>query len=199
MKEKEFINKVIRNINKNAHLLIFKCTTIIERCYIYCIGVKSAHNVCFRGWSHFYRASNSVISLGANCVFNSSSYQNHLALKHSCIISTYSNNASIQIGNGVGMSAVSINCWSSIKIGDNTRIGANCIIMDSDFHLDDYRINGPSPITIGKNVWLGANVTVMKGVSIGENTIIGINSVVTKDIPANCIAAGSPCRVVKMI
>ncbi len=55
------------------------------------------------------------------------------------------------------------------------------------------------PITIGDNVWLGGNVVVTPGVTIGENTVIGAGSVVAKDIPANVVAAGNPCRVVREI
>ena len=54
-------------------------------------------------------------------------------------------------------------------------------------------------MTIGANVWLGAGVTVCPGVTIGENTTIGAGSVVTKDIPANCVAVGNPCRVLKKV
>lgn len=53
------------------------------------------------------------------------------------------------------------------------------------------------PVTIGKSVWIGANVTVCPGVTIGDNSIIGAGSVVTKDIPANVVAFGSPCRVIR--
>ena len=107
--------------------------------------------------------------------------------------------AKISIGNGTGMSSTTITSWVSVSIGENVRIGANTIIMDGDFHLDDPRTPKPRPITIGDHVWIGANVVVMKGVSIGNNTIIGSCSVVTHDIPANSIAAGNPCRMLKSI
>ena len=55
------------------------------------------------------------------------------------------------------------------------------------------------PITIGNNVWIGAQVCVLPGVTIGDNTIIGAGSVVTKSIPANVLAVGNPCRVVRQI
>ncbi|MCH4017747.1 MAG: hypothetical protein LKE74_04740 [Prevotella sp.] len=54
------------------------------------------------------------------------------------------------------------------------------------------------PIVIGNDVWLGANCLILKGVTIGARTIIGAGSVVTKDIPADCIAAGNPCEVIKI-
>ena len=55
------------------------------------------------------------------------------------------------------------------------------------------------PVTICDNVWIGANVTICPGVTIGENTVIGAGSVVTKSIPANCVAVGNPCRVIRQI
>ena len=55
------------------------------------------------------------------------------------------------------------------------------------------------PITVGDNVWIGANVSVLPGVSIGDNSVIGAGSVVTRSIPANVLAAGNPCRVIREI
>ena len=55
------------------------------------------------------------------------------------------------------------------------------------------------PITIGNNVWIGADVTILPGVTIGDNTVIGAKSVITKDIPSNVIAVGNPCRVLREI
>lgn len=55
------------------------------------------------------------------------------------------------------------------------------------------------PVTIGNNVWLGSRVMILKGVSIGDNSVIGASSVVTKPIPANCIAAGNPAKIIRYI
>ncbi|MDR3011959.1 MAG: maltose O-acetyltransferase, partial [Chitinispirillales bacterium] len=55
------------------------------------------------------------------------------------------------------------------------------------------------PVTIGNNVWIGADAVILPGVTIGDNTVIGAGSVVTKDIPANVVAVGNPCRVVREI
>lgn len=71
--------------------------------------------------------------------------------------------------------------------------------MDADFHLDDPRSGKPQPIRIGDRVWLGANVVVMKGVTIGNNSIIGMNSVITNDIPENSVAVGSPAKVIRKL
>ena len=92
---------------------------------------------------------------------------------------------------------------AKVTIGDNVLIGPNCGFFTPEHPLDtENRIKGIEyafPIKIGNNVWLGGNVSVLSGVSIGDNTVIGAGSVVTKDIPANVIAAGNPCRVIREI
>lgn len=196
---KEFINRFIRFVNRKYHECLFRVFSFCESIYAQAIGVKIGKNCEFRGWTSIFRSSYSNIKIGDNCCFNSRSYTNHIGLNHKCILCTMSEKASITIGDNCGFSSTTINSFVKVAIGNNVRIGANCTIMDGDFHLDDPRTPAPKPITIGNNVWLGANVVVMKGVTIGDNTIIGMNSLVTKPIPSNCVAAGSPCRIIKNI
>ena len=90
-----------------------------------------------------------------------------------------------------------------IFVGDGTMFGPNVVIataghpIDPDLREKQYQFN--IPVHIGKNCWLGAGVLVMPGVTIGDNSVIGAGSVVTKDIPANVVAVGSPCRVLREI
>ncbi|MDW3214139.1 MAG: DapH/DapD/GlmU-related protein [Ilumatobacteraceae bacterium] len=95
----------------------------------------------------------------------------------------------------------SIVALERVTIGERCLIGPHCMIMDTAFHHiePDRRLAPPiaAPITIGDNVWLGARVVVFPGVTIGENSVIGIGSIVTNDIPANSVAVGSPARVVR--
>lgn len=145
-----------------------------------------------------FKTPGSKIQIGNHCVFNSSSKLNFRGINHPCIIQTGRPSARITIGNHVGMSGVSIVSNNSITIGNHVLIGANCSIGDRDDHSDRY--STPSkPIEIQDHVWLGMNVTVLKGVTIGEHSIIGANSVVTKDINPHCIAVGNPCRVIKQM
>ena len=92
------------------------------------------------------------------------------------------------------MSGTIVSAAESIEIGSNVFCGANVTITDTDWH--DYKT---APVKIGSNVWLGMNVVVLKGVTIGDSTIIGANSVVTKNIPENVIAAGQPAKIVKYL
>lgn len=90
-----------------------------------------------------------------------------------------------------------------IYIGDYTMIGPNVVLATAAHPADpDLRRKGLQynlPVRIGKNCWLGAGVIVLPGVTIGDNTVIGAGSVVTRDIPSNVVAVGNPCRVLRKI
>jgi acetyltransferase-like isoleucine patch superfamily enzyme len=162
-------------------------------------GVNLGHKSKFDGKCYFKRYPGSKITVGNECEFLSRPNSNLIGINHPCIISTLTPSAVIEIGNNCGFSGVVIGAFKMIKIGNNFRCGANALITDSDWHPDDPRSGNPKDVIIGDNVWLGLNTTVLKGVSIGENSVIGAESVVTRDIPSNVIAAGNPCRVIKKI
>ncbi|MDD3222294.1 MAG: sugar O-acetyltransferase [Clostridia bacterium] len=90
-----------------------------------------------------------------------------------------------------------------VSFGENVFIAPNCIFSTAGHPIDrEQRADGLEialPITVGKDVWIGANVAVLPGVTIGDNTIIGAGSVVNKDIPSNVVAAGNPCKVIRKI
>ena len=91
-----------------------------------------------------------------------------------------------------------------VTIGDNTMIGPNTAIyaVGHPIHPEPRvagRIDYGQAVTIGKNVWIGGNSVINPGVHIGDNSVIGSGSVVTRDIPANVVAAGNPCRVIRPI
>lgn len=92
---------------------------------------------------------------------------------------------------------------ASVTIGNNVLFGPRVGIYTSNHAIDaDERVAGgcyAKPVNIGNNVWIGAGVNINQGVTIGDNTIIGSGSVITKDIPANVIAAGTQCKVLRAI
>lgn len=92
---------------------------------------------------------------------------------------------------------------TTITIGNHVMFGPNVVLTTAGHPVDpDRRRNVAQfniPITIEDNVWIGANVVVLPGVTVGENSVIGAGSVVTKDIPANVVAVGNPCRVLRDI
>jgi len=106
----------------------------------------------------------------------------------------------IEIGSGVFLNyGASLSAHRLVRIGDGCQIGSYACMMDNDYHrVEDRSKPGESrPIVLGENVWLGVRVIVLKGVTIGDNAVIGAGSVVTKDIPANSLAAGMPARVIR--
>ena len=92
---------------------------------------------------------------------------------------------------------------AEIKIGDNCFIGPNCGMYTAAhpifFEERNKGLEKALPINIGDNVWIGGDVTILPGASIGNNSVIGAKSLVTKDIPANVVAFGNPCRVIRKI
>lgn len=92
---------------------------------------------------------------------------------------------------------------TDIFIGDNTMVGPNVVIATAGHPIcPEIREKGGQfniPVRIGKNCWLGAGVIVLPGITIGDNTVVGAGSIVTHDLPANVVAAGNPCRVLREI
>lgn len=150
----------------------------------------------------------SQISIGNNFTFTSGEAFNPLCRNIRGAIYAIKN-AQIIIGNNVGISSACLWIHSSLKIGDNVKIGGDCIIMDTDAHSlnykerrifqDDFKNSKSSPIIIEDDVLIGARCIILKGVKIGKQSIIGSGSIVTKDIPPCCIAAGNPCKVIRYI
>lgn len=114
----------------------------------------------------------------------------------------------LTIGDNVGISNVIILCNNSIRIGNQVLIGGGTMVNDSNHHSLDWQYRGTprdrenvvsSPIVINDYVFIGARCVIQKGVTIGEKAIIAAGSVVVKDIPPLCIAAGNPAKVIKYL
>ena len=110
----------------------------------------------------------------------------------------------ITIGNDVyiNFGCTILDC-AQVTIGDNTLIGPNVSMYSANHSLDaQERITGgliPKEIHVGNRVWIGGNTTILAGVTIGDESVIGAGSVVTRDIPSGVVAAGNPCRVLRKI
>jgi acetyltransferase-like isoleucine patch superfamily enzyme len=111
-------------------------------------------------------------------------YQGHISIGDHCLICP----------------GVRIDSGSEVVIGDNCMFAAGSYVTDADWH-DIYdrtkTVGKTAKVTLGNNVWIGDGAKVCKGVTIGDNSVIGAGSIVTSDIPANSIAAGNPARVIK--
>lgn len=152
------------------------------------------------------KSPDSVISIGDNVRIGSDFARAGIALYSKCKIQAFCSSR-ILIGDGVALLGTSITCRSTtIAIGNGTIIAPNVIIVDSDFHAvwpPENRTFNPSQndksVLIGNNVWIGMNSIILKGVNIGENSVIAAGSVVVKDIPANVVAGGNPARILKQL
>lgn len=110
------------------------------------------------------------------------------------------NHGKILIGDNVIISpGVRISAASEISIGSNSMVANGVYITDSDWHgiYDRVSTGRSKPVRLEQNVWLGDSAIICKGVTIGENSVIGAGAVVTSNIPANCVAAGNPAKVLK--
>jgi acetyltransferase-like isoleucine patch superfamily enzyme len=169
-------------------------------------GVPHGPGLLLLGRPIVNRAAGSRITIGSGVTLCSSSRHAGLGVDHPVILRTMRPGAEIQIGDRCGISGGTILAVRHIEIGADCLLGANVTVVDSDFHpLDARRRHDPpesdaiavAPVRIESNVFIGTNAIVLKGVTIGSNSVIGAGSVVTTDIPANVIAAGNPCRVIR--
>jgi acetyltransferase-like isoleucine patch superfamily enzyme len=128
-----------------------------------------------------------------------------LALAHPVHLRTLAKGAVIRIGARSGLSGTCVCALRSVSIGTDCLIGANVLIVDTDFHplrAERRRTAPPSsaataPVTIGNNVFIGAHSIILKGVTIGDDAVIGAGSVVSRDVPVGVIFAGNPARLVR--
>ena len=170
-----FFGKSNYSVHKTAEININKGTLVINRH----ITKKDP----FVGYLEMYQ--NSEINV-----------QNTFFIHSGCDIMVFKG-AKLNLGSGYINRYCKIRCYNEITIGNEVAISENFTIWDSDAHQ---MINGSEPtqpIVIGNKVWIGTNVTVLKGVKIGDGCVIAAGSLVTKDIPANCLAAGVPAKVIK--
>jgi len=146
------------------------------------------------------------IKIGEKFVACSSPYKNSIGVFQKVIIKALAPGAKIIIGNNVGISGATIS-GSDIIIGDNVLIGSGVLITDTDAHAIDpekRRINNPKdilsvPIKINNDVFIGARAIILKGVVIGEGSVVAAGAVVSKEVPPRCIVAGNPAKIVKYI
>ena len=166
-------------------------------------GAVLGRNVQIPGKLNLVTSGNNDIGIGDNFYFSSGDAVNPISSNLQGAI-YLENGASLKIGNNVGMSSTRMWIHDSVTSGDNVKVGAGVLITDTDAHPLDYLARRTSndgtksaPIVIEDDVWVGAHSIILKGVTIGARSIIGAGSVVTKSIPADCVAAGNPCRVIK--
>lgn len=168
------------------------------------IGANAVSN----GFAFIRCKKGASITIGNNLKLNNGERFNSIGRQSQCVIAVRAN-ATLIIGNNVGISSSAIFCSQKITIGDNVKIGGNVCIYDTDFHSLDYLARRDRPkdmestlrreVVIGNDVFIGANSLILKGVSIGDRAIIGAGSVVTKSVPMDEIWAGNPARFIRKL
>jgi len=121
-------------------------------------------------------------------------------------LSTWTREGEIIIGDNVGISGVVLCSAKSIRIGNGVLVGANTTIVDTDFHplplspkQGRQKETQSKAIVIEDNVFIGMNCVILKGVTVGEGSVVGAGSIVAKDIPSHSVAAGNPAKVIKAL
>jgi acetyltransferase-like isoleucine patch superfamily enzyme len=168
-------------------------------------GVQILGPVRFYGRPILSLARASRLALGPGTNLCSSPRSTTLGCFQPCVLRTLAEGAELVVGANVGMSSTVLCAGLSIRVGDNTLLGAGTMVFDNDFHVPDA---GPSwrpdsqtnarPVVIGKDAFIGARAIVLKGVTIGDGAMVGAGAVVTKDVPAGRIAVGNPARVLPL-
>jgi acetyltransferase-like isoleucine patch superfamily enzyme len=166
-------------------------------------GVRGGEDARLFGMPLVTCAAGSSIVLGRRVALCSSARWNPVGVNHPVILRTLFADATLVIGDDCGLSGATLCAAQSVQIGRECLLGANVVITDYDFHavapaqrrsVTVRAAIGCAPVVIEDNVWIGMNAIILKGVRIGCNSVIAAGSVVTKPIPANCVAGGNPAR-----
>ncbi|QMW05269.1 acyltransferase [Spirosoma foliorum] len=178
----------------------------LTQLHFYLNGVRYGKGMRSYGVPVIDIVDGSLMIVGESFVLiNGMNYSNRIGRQQPCFFIA-NLGGKIQIGDHVGMSATALVCHESITIGNNVTIGGNTVIYDTDFHsLDatiraghaDNALAATAPVLIQDGAFIGAHVTILKGVTIGHHAVIGAGSVVTKSVPARQIWAGNPAQFVK--
>lgn len=183
--------------------------TLRLRCKAALLGVRLGRGVRAHGPVGLLRWPGSRMEIGDGVsIISSWRRATACTLAAPARLRTFGPQAVISIGPGCELSGTSIAVRStSVTLGRQVLLGPNCVITDADFHAPwppESRATAPGterdrPVQIDDYVWIGMNCQILKGVNIGRGAIIGAGSVVTRDIPPHCLAAGNPARVIRSL
>ena len=197
-----------RNIFKQALRVRNKLSSYKNLLKLKILRINHGKKCIIQGHLDIKLSDNSELVIGDNFYYSSGRSINPLCSnRRGCIC--VNDGAKISIGNNVCMSSTILWAHKSIVIGDNVKIGGCVTILDSDAHSlnwekrrnvdEDIKCKSDAQVIVENDVLIGMNTLILKGVTIGARSVIGAGSVVTKSIPADCIAGGNPCKVIKYL
>jgi acetyltransferase-like isoleucine patch superfamily enzyme len=182
--------------------------TVLTKLLFSANGVKYGRHFFSRGIPLINVSFKGRFSVGTNLIISNGPYYSPTGRNRQCEF-VIGENATLLIGNNVGISSSAITCHYQITIGDYVMLGGNTAVYDTNFHslnanerkdtIIDKKETRKSSVVIEEHVFVGAHSTIMKGVTIGHHSIIGACSVVTKDVPPYQIWAGNPARFIREI
>lgn len=191
-------------MNSNWFKLVMKITKI-----------KYGKNLLLKGMPVIFNKGGAFLKIGNNVTVKSSFFSNLVGIYRRTIIVTRAPGAVIEIGDNVGISGATVYARKGIYIGENTCIGANCKILDNDFHPIDVEdrlkllndVHGGDAIDliptreiyIGKNCFIGCNSIILKGTVLGDGCVVGAGAVVCGKFEDNCVIAGNPAKIIKKL
>lgn len=171
------------------------------------LGISFGKKLRTNGLIRIHMWGRGKISIGNNVRINSGGMTNPIGYDVRTQFQVLEN-GNLSIGNNVGISNTAITCANKVTIEDNVYIGAGVKIYDTDFHPIDYmdRVlkkdsnkTMSRPIIISEGVFIGSGSLILKGVKIGQHSVVGAGSVVTKSIPSNEVWAGNPAHYIRNI
>lgn len=205
MMQRTFFNKLVSGHDMLCIYAAMFCSTIRARLSLVFQGCPCGTGFRSTGAIRIKARAAESITIGKNVRLLAYWRSNRVGLSGPVILHTWEG-GKIEIGDHTGASAVVISSRSKVSIGRHCNIGGNVRIFDHDFHALDAEARrshrdseecSTKPVTIGDDVFIGAESIILKGVTIGDRAVIGAGSVVTKDVPADSIAAGNPAQVVR--
>lgn len=171
---------------------------LFGKCWCQLHGAQLGPHVLIHGIPRISLKQGSKLWLDAHCTINAAPWSNPLNDGRLTVLAA-GPNATIHLKKGSGVSSSRLIAFVGITVGEESLIGAGCLICDSDMHQLPLNSSAPprsAAITIGNRVFIGAHCIILKGVTIGDDAIIGAGSVVTRDIPAGAMAAGNPATII---
>lgn len=206
---------MVSNAIRSSYMRFYKAWRLVSgpvtlglaKAYLRLHGVRFGDGLQMYSLPICRRHPQATIELGARVCVTNTTRENLAGVIHRTVLVANKPGARLRIGNQVGISGAVIFCSTEITIEDYVSIGAGAKIYDTDFHpvsAADRRAGraesiATAPVRLCEDVWVGSDVIVLKGVTVGARSILAAGSVVTSDIPPDTLAAGVPARPVRSL